>query len=437
MRIALRTVLWLAPVLATVPVWADPAPAQLKLIGPWQIEVRVQSPPIVATVDVAPAELFQVKGEVYSPVPLFNEKAWGGWQKGAALRAVKAQECTNRGLLVPESLVVRSGAQRFELGKDYAADLEWGSFGRLPQGRIAADQPVEVDYQHGLLRIDSIVLDGGRVTVRQGKPHPAAPLPPGAEGQGRLLANVFVAGRLAKLGPEHLFPVLETAYPEPPKTSPTPVEQWAPKALAKLRSGQALRLLAWGDSVTACGYLPAEDRWQAQFVRRLEERFPQAKIELVTEAWGGRNTASYLAEPPGSQHNYQEKVLGAKPDLVVSEFVNDAGLSPEQVETRYGKLLADFRRVGAEWIILTPHYVRIDWMGLTSERQIDQDPRPYVTGLRQFSEKHQVPLADASLRWGRLWRQGIPFSTLHLNSINHPDARGMKLFVDSLMAVFP
>jgi hypothetical protein len=48
-----------------------------------------------------------------------------------------------------------------------------------------------------------------------------------------------------------------------------------------------------------------------------------------------------------------------------------------------------------------------------------------------------VALADASLRWGRLWRQGIPYSTLMLNSINHPDARGMKLFADSLMALFP
>ena len=48
-----------------------------------------------------------------------------------------------------------------------------------------------------------------------------------------------------------------------------------------------------------------------------------------------------------------------------------------------------------------------------------------------------MPLADASLRWGRLWRQGIPYSTLMLNAINHPDVRGMRLFVDSLMELFP
>jgi hypothetical protein len=78
-----------------------------------------------------------------------------------------------------------------------------------------------------------------------------------------------------------------------------------------------------------------------------------------------------------------------------------------------------------------------DWMGLTRERDIDEDPRPYVAGLRQFAANRGVALADASRRYGRLWRQGIPYTTLMLNSINHPDARGMKLFADALMELFP
>ena len=214
-----------------------------------------------------------------------------------------------------------------------------------------------------------------------------------------------------------------------------------PRTLKKLRAGEAVRILAWGDSVTDGGYLPdrARDRWQEQFVTRLRATYPQARIELVTEAWGGRNTGSYLAEPPGSPHNYREKVLEAKADLVVSEFVNDAGLNPAQVGERYGRLLADLRERGAEWIILTPHYVRPDWMGLDRERDIDADPRPYVAGLRQFVERQGpgVALADASRRYGRLWRQGIPHTTLLLNSINHPNARGMALFADALMELFP
>ena len=114
-----------------------------------------------------------------------------------------------------------------------------------------------------------------------------------------------------------------------------------------------------------------------------------------------------------------------------------AGLDARGVEGQYGKLLSDFREIGAEWIILTPHYVRPDWMKLARQREIDDDPRPYVAGLREFAPRHSVALADASLRWGRLWRQGLPYTTLLLNAVNHPDERGMKLFADSLMALFP
>ena len=131
------------------------------------------------------------------------------------------------------------------------------------------------------------------------------------------------------------------------------------------------------------------------------------------------------------------KVLDRRPHLVVSEFVNDAGLSPEQVEERYGRLLADFRGIDAEWIILTPHYVMPSWMKLDSQRQIDDDPRPYVAGVREFGRRHGVPVADASLRYGRLWRQGIPYQTLMENDINHPNVFGHGLFADSLLALFP
>jgi lysophospholipase L1-like esterase len=319
-------------------------------------------------------------------------------------------------------------------------DLVWGTVGRRDEGRIKEGQPVYASYRWFPLRLDAVVLTRDlKVEFRRGEPRSAAPaLPALGEGE-RLLGSIWLPGRVAKLGPNHLFPILESAYPEPRKPSPTVAETLVPKAMEKLRSGAPLRILAWGDSVTVGTYVPdpSRERWQEQFVARLRERFPKARIELVTEAWGGRSTASYLAEPPGSEHNYREKVLGARPDLVVSEFVNDAGLDAKGVEERYGKLLSDFQEIGAEWIILTPHYVRPDWMGIDRERDVDEDPRPYVAGLREFAARHRVALADASRRYGRLWRQGIPYTTLMLNSINHPDARGMKIFADALMELFP
>lgn len=444
--LALLLLAW--PILAASAPVAPPA-AKLELTGPWQIRVELPAvpAPLTAVLDIPPAALVSIVDERHDRLPLFNPKA-GGWVKGAQLREVRAQETTTPFLLDPASLVVRSGpgpdAPVLTRGTDYEADLNWGTFGRLATGRIGANQPAFASYRFAPLRLDSIVLAAdGKIVHRAGLPKPAAPAPPALAPQERLLANVWIPGRLERLAQANLFPILEDAYPEPARPAASIAEVRLPKTIARLRAGDALRVLAWGDSVTDGGYVPDPDRnrWQAQFIRRLRAAFPAAKIELISEAWGGRNTGAYLAEPPGSPHNYAEKVLAAKPDLVVSEFVNDAGLNPTQVEERYARLLGDFQGIGAEWIILTPHYVRPDWMGLDRERDIDDDPRPYVAGLRAFAANpartQGLALADAALRYGRLWRQGIPYTALMLNSINHPDARGMAIFADALMELFP
>ena len=100
----------------------------------------------------------------------------------------------------------------------------------------------------------------------------------------------------------------------------------------------------FGDSVTDGGFLhDAQLRWQNRFVAGLQKRFPQSRIRLQTVAWGGRNTNSFLAEPPGSPHNYAEKVLAAEPDLIISEFVNDAGLPAEAWEANYNRFRKDLK----------------------------------------------------------------------------------------------
>lgn len=425
----------------------DGEPVELRLTGDWEVQAILPATAsrqaITAALRIDPAPLLTVTAEKYASLPLFKKES-AAYARGTALVPLKSQETTTPFLLDGKSLVLRTGpeetSEQITPGKDYEAELMWGKIGRLEGGRIQEGQPVYASYRHSLLRLDALVLTkDGRIEYRTGRPQSAAPLPVELRPGEQRLANIWLPGLITKLTPDNLFPILEANYPEPPKPTPTIAERLLPKTLDKLQTGQPLRILAWGDSVTDGRYLPdaERNRWQAQFVTRLQERFPRAKIELVTEAWGGRNTGAYLAVPPGQEHNYAEKVLAVKPDLIVSEFVNDAGLKPDAVDARYSKLLADFQEIGAEWIILTPHYTRPDWMGLTRERDIDQDPRAYVAGLRTFAEQHQVALADASLRYGRLWRQGLPYSTLMLNSINHPDARGMKIFADALLELFP
>lgn len=412
-------------------------PVRMELAGDWQVKVTAGAVSAVLTIDRQP--LVDVAGERYDQLALFKGPVW---RRGTPLLGMKAQACSVADALVPESLAVRdgagAGAKTYVPGKDYQLESRWGGFGRLEGGSIPADKPVYASYRYAVMRLDSVMLTAdGKLALRKGVPHVVTPCPPEPAAGETRIGNVWIPGRIDRLRDDLLFPVLETCYPETPSAGLSVAERLLPQTLAKLRSGGTVRILAWGDSVTECIYLPFARKWQEQFATRLRTRFPKATIVMLSEGWGGRTTAAYRHEPPGSPRCYAEKVLALKPDLIVSEFINDAYMNEAAVLEQYGAILGDFKAIGAEWVILTPHYARPDWMGLKTERNIDSDPRPYVHGLRLFAENNKVALADASLRWGRLWRQGVPYSTLLVNNINHPNARGMALFGDALMALFP
>jgi DUF1680 family protein/lysophospholipase L1-like esterase len=409
----------------------------LRATGDWEIQVNVEvaGRRIQALLPVPRPEPMTTTAEPLDGLEVWRDQP--GWARPKIPGLVDGIHCA-RFLLDPDSLVVRAGpdstSMTFERGRDFDADAEWGTIGRLPDGRIAAGQGVYLDYRAARRRIDSVVLTpDGRLELRAGAPHVATPRPPELATDELRVANVWLPENLPRLGRGNLFPIEETSFPEPVSPATAPAEALLPQTMAKLRGGGPLRILAWGDSVTE-GYL-GDDQWQRQFVRRLEQRFPQATIELVTVGWGAHTSNDFLAAPPGHVRNFAETVLSSRPDLVISEFVNDSPLDPELVRRNYEQVLADFRRIGTEWILLTPH--PSIFTNPPQERDIDDDPRPYVQLIRDFAAEHGLPVADAAARYGRLWRQGIPYTTLMVNAANHPDARGMAIFADSLMALFP
>jgi len=410
-------------------------PAQIEITGDWTIQVTDGG--AAASFDLEKPAVVDVVNEKYDTLALYNPNG-PEWHRATVLNGTQAQECSIQGALLPETVIVRLTPDGEPLvnGTDYQLDGPNGNVGRLEGGNIPADAPVYITYSYIPMRIDSIFRNAdGTLSLAAGTPHVANPeIPALGEGQSRVVNIYFNAGPTAKLTEDQIFPILDDGALDIPAEAAA--EKLLPKIWAKLQSGEPVKILAWGDSVTACGYIPDNERWQVQFVDRLKERFPTANIELVTEAWGGRNSDTYFAQPAGAEHNYQEKVLDVHPDLIVSEFVNDAGFDAAKVEQNYGRMRDDFAQIGAEWIILAPHYVRPAWMGLSSQRNIDNDPRPYVVAIRDFAARNNIALADGSALYGQLWRRGIPYITLMKNNINHPNGFGMSLFVDALMILF-
>jgi hypothetical protein len=432
----------IAPLLIAGMVMTKPV---VKVTGDWTVRVPAQTFRIGRSTVKVKGD-YDFKLDPPSTVAVHNEEHAGlppfatGWRQspGGVCAQVVSYEIAITGILNPESLTLKPSpdGKPYIADKDYKADPMWGAVGRIDNGAITENTPVYIDYSYNMTRVDTIAVD------KHGIPHVIKgndallcckiPILPKGE---RRLANVLVPGYARKLSEEFLFPIVENS-PFHDRTSAASTRALIPKTWAKLNSGEPVRILAWGDSVTDGLYLSDQsERWQAMFLKDMRKQFPRAKIELITEAWGGRSTSSYLAEPAGSPKNFREKVLDLKPDLVISEFVNDVSLAQSQNERVYSTIRQAFAKQGMEWIVMTPHYDTWQHQPTWGDR-VERDARPHVAWLRTWTAANGIALVDSSERWDHLAARGIPYAIYLTNGINHPCKEGLQLYVDALMDAF-
>lgn len=337
------------------------------------------------TFTVPPAGEVIVQDEVYR---LKAEKPQG-WARGTPLRGCISRLTPLPNCLVPNSVVVRlPDGTVLEEGKDYLLDPTWAMLGRIEGGRIGAETDVLVSYRYSLMRLDTLVI-----------------LPDG---------QVFVIGQ---------------PFREPDEEELKRRSRFVAKTLEKLRKGDKVVIVAWGDSVTVGGDASKPELAFPQlFVTRLRERFPKAQISLVNAGVGGTDISQRLP-------NLQKEVLAYRPDLVVVEFVNDMRLPVEEVRRCHRSAIDQILATGAEVILITPHFVMPPWM--KHEHPRGKETRPFIQVLREVAAEKGVALADVSRRWEHLELEGLPYITLLYNGINHPDDRGHELFVTELMTFFP
>ena len=441
----LLTLLSLTPVLAaaeSTPVRGIVITVQgaTVVVAPGKSEIGGRSVTVAqaATLPVTAAPVLSASNE---PLKLSVDKP-AGWATGTKLLGCRTRGVNAYGSFVPGSLEIRrtQDGELLKEGEDYLVDSGWGHVGLGPKSRVTAADTVFASYRYSLLRMDTVQVSAdGRASLKQGKPHISAPVPPEADAGSAAVAHVFVSYRDTGTKPEHIYPITETAAQAVTASTAGRI----PKTLAKLRAGQPVTIVCWGDSVTAGGDASGPElRYVDVFAAGLRTRFPQAKIDVRNISAGGSNSRQWLSPEQFAYRGLKggenparfEHVLAAKPDLVTIEFVNDAGLSPAQVETQYGEILKRLEPSGAEVVLITPHFTMWKMMGFTGMREAEK--RPYVLGLREFAGKRNLALADASARWEHLAKEGLPYLTLLHNTINHPDDRGHLLFAEELWKCF-
>ena len=413
--------------------WSISVPALAAMVG--DDTICIKNPTVL---QIAPPSVVSVVNEEHKSLAEFKPE--GRWMAGNKLAGTAAMECSVPGAVQVDSIRVKSSpdGQQFVINRDYEVEPLWGLVGRLEGGSIKADTPVYIDYTYHTCRIDSIVVDQqGQARLVKGEDNVFwAQIPPVPEGCKQLV-NIWVPGYAKKLTEDMIYPIREPQY-YTDKPSAEAMRAYIPNTWKKLTTDGSIKILAWGDSVTDGGYLPSQSyKWQNQFVDRLRKAYPEAKIELTSVAWGGKASPDFMAEPPGSPKNFKEKILDAKPDLVISEFINDCGhyQNIESLTKGYSVIKKAFADNGIEWIVMTPHYDTWAHQPNFGDKMV-RDTRPYVWALREYAMENNIALADASLRWDHLALEGVPYTTLLLNAINHPSAQGMKLYADALMDIF-
>ncbi len=378
------------------------------------------------TLAVAPSDSVKVDGEWY---PIRDDKV-RSWRGGTRLKAGRGRYNIMPGQLEPGTLVVREsdkpGATRYERDRDYVLDEFWGALSRSPNGRIQKGQRVVIGYVYGRRRVDRIeVHPDGKVTLQRGKPKVDCPRMPATTAGAMTLATVYRPYHARTIEPHHVFVVNEAKAARCPKPDLRPVA----KTLAKLREGKPVTIVCWGDSVTVGGdaSTPAS-RYVNLFETRLKQRFGKDHIQVINAGIGGTSTNGRLKD-------YAKEVLAHRPDLITVEFVNDMGMPVERLKKNWRSAIAQARDIGAEFVILTPHYVMPSWMHKKHSR--GPETRANCRALRELAETERVGLADAALRWELLEYAGMPYEILLMNGINHPDDRGHALFVEELMRLLP
>jgi lysophospholipase L1-like esterase len=278
------------------------------------------------------------------------------------------------------------------------------------------------------------------VKIRRGQSHLTTPKPPPLLPGETRVANLFVDYFSDGSNPD-VFPLIESAARARTLSTPGRI----PGTMAKIRSGASVKIVCWGDSVTAGGDAsrPAVTSYPAVLQRRLKTRFPKVSIDVEVVAVGGSNSRQWLWPDRYPHKDAQrakeiawERIVAADPDLVTVEFVNDASRLRKRsdFDTAYAEIERRIKKLGAEIVFITPHFTMPEKMGFSGLRE--PESRPYVSHLIDFALLRGHALADASSRWAHLWREGIPYITLLNNGINHPDDRGHAIFADELMQCF-
>jgi hypothetical protein len=185
------------------------------------------------------------------------------------------------------------------------------------------------------------------------------------------------------------------------------------KSMAKLSAGERLRIVMLGDSI-------CNDTSNSLYETLLAERYPGARIEVVTSVRGGTGCIYYKDE-----NRVQSYVLDYEPDLVIiagisHDFDVEAMRSVvRQIRAKSGCEILVMNGAIAPWEVLEPAFVKVRPAGMALDQMEGFDD-----ALAAMCREEQVEFFDMRRAWDDyLLESHRPYEHFARDSI-HANGRG-------------
>lgn len=195
------------------------------------------------------------------------------------------------------------------------------------------------------------------------------------------------------------------------------------KTIADLENGCDVAIVAFGDSITA-GY--AVRRGFPSFWRSiLQEKYPEARIEMINSGVCGDTTLDGLARLEWSVLSYQ-------PDLVTINFgINDCvlGLGRQEFRANLTQIVRRIRSdTGSEVLLLSSQPLET--------APYDRLVLDYYRAIEEVARQMDAGFVDVYGAWMRRVDQGTALSSLIIPGLDHPNEEGYRIIAEELMTCF-
>ena len=202
-----------------------------------------------------------------------------------------------------------------------------------------------------------------------------------------------------------------------------------PKTLEKLKNGEEVRIVYYGDSITegynTSGFIgsdPYAPRWSEMSAEYLGKLFGNSKVTAINTGVAGMDSVWGV-------QNFTQRVLDHDPDLVVIAFgMNDGGVDPVMLAQRLVSMAKKAVNSGCEVLLVATMLPNREAAGFWGNQQY-------------FEEAMIKAVTDKKLPYGIVQMTSLHASLLetkpyyHMtgNNINHPNDFLSRLYAQSIV----